>query len=206
MKEEKKEAINQEKPASYYQLHTDAVDALVGATRENTPKYSKAELEKYRSGGKKWRLPEPLKALMIKFWFYGAVCFFVFMGLGMYLGNQWDLFFVAAIVMGMVNDLLINHFLRFTEKLPGGNQRWMMVTKRGMTGFILNLAYAFLLLFLVITAYGMVNGLLSSVSRGQRVLGVEPLGFGLAAMGADMLCIGGKRLMMKIVADARKKG
>lgn len=205
MKKENQEAEKKEKSASYYQLHTDAVDDLIGATQENTPRYSKKELEKYRSVRKKWRLPDGLKAVLIKFWFYGAVCFFVFMGLGMYLGNQWDLFFVAAIVMGMVTDLLINHFLRFTEKLPGGNRRWMMVSRRGTVGFILNLAYAFLLLFLVITAYGAVNALLSALSGGQMVLRVEPLGFGLAVVGADMLCIGVKRMLMKIVADARKK-
>ena len=194
-----------EKASSYYDLHTGAVDDLVSAKPENTPRYAKAELEKYRSHRFKWRVPEGLKAVLIKWWFYGAVCFFVFMGLGMYLGNQWDLFFVAAIVMGMVTDLLINHFLRFTEKLPGGNRRWMMVSRRGTVGFILNLAYAFLLLFLVITAYGAVNALLSALSGGQMVLGVEPLGFGLAVVGADMLCIGVKRMLMKIVADARKK-
>ena len=44
-------------PSSYYKLHTEAVDDLVSASKENTPKYSKEELEKYKSSRGKWKLP-----------------------------------------------------------------------------------------------------------------------------------------------------
>ncbi|MBE5775885.1 MAG: hypothetical protein E7326_00075 [Clostridiales bacterium] len=190
----------------YYRLHTDAVETLVGATEENTPVYSRAELEKYRSGKKKKRMPDALKAVLIKWWFYGAVCFFVFWGLGLYVQARLDLYFIAAVVLGMATDLLINHFLRFTEKLPGGSARWMMVTRRGAIGFFLNLLYGFLLLFLVITAYSAVNALLAYVFAGNApVLGVEPVLFGLTCMGADMLCILFKRTLLHVVRDAGKK-
>ena len=202
MKKEK-----QPKEASYYQLHTDAVEDLVNATKENTPRYSQEELNKYRSGKTKWRFPQWLKVLGIKTWFYGAVCFFVLWGLGMYLVDQWDLYFVAAIVLGMVTDLLINHFLRFTEKLPGGNQRWIMVTKRGTAGFFMNLLYGFVLLFLVITLYQAVNTVIFTLYHGSEsapLLHVEPIGFGLAVMGADTLCVTIRNTLKKIVADAKK--
>ena len=202
MKKEK-----QPKEASYYQLHTDAVEDLVNATKESTPRYSQEELNKYRSGKTKWRFPQWLKVLGIKTWFYGAVCFFVFWGLGMYLVDQWDLYFVAAIVLGMVTDLLINHFLRFTEKLPGGNQRWIMVTKRGTAGFFMNLLYGFVLLFLVITLYQAVNTVIFTLYNGSEnapLLHVEPIGFGLAVMGADTLCVTIRNTLKKIVADAKK--
>lgn len=190
-------------PAAYYQLHTGAIDDLIGANQENTPKYSQAELEKYRGRKSRLRLPDPLKVLLIKFWFYGAICFFVFMGLGIYIASSLDMFFVAAIITGMVTDLLINHFLRFTEKLPGGNAKWMMVTRRGAWGMIMNIAYAFLLLYLVITAYSLINRMFSGGEKQTAILGVEPLGFGLIATGIDFLLISGKRLMIKIIADAR---
>ena len=102
----------QPREASYYQLHTDAVEDLVSATKENTPRYSEEELNKYRSGKTKRKFPQWLKVLGIKTWFYGAVCFFVFWGLGMYLADQWDLYFVAGIVLGMVTDLLINWYVQ----------------------------------------------------------------------------------------------
>ena len=194
------------KEASYYALHTEAVEDLVTATKENTPRYSEAELNRYRSGKTKRKFPQWLKGLLIKFWFYGAVCFFVFWGLGLYLA-QLDLQFVGAIVLGMVTDLLINHFLRFTEKLPGGSAKWIMVTKRGAGGFFLNLLYGFLLIFLVITFYQAVNTVIFTLHGGSEtapLLHVEPLLFGLASTGADMLCVTIRNTLKKIVADAKK--
>lgn len=201
-KKEQKQQLAKKAGSEYYQLHTGAVEDLVTASKENTPHYSKEELDKYRSGKVKWHLPEGVKVFLIKFWFYGAVCFFVFMGLGMYLVNQWDMFFVMAVVMGMVTDLLINHFLRFTEKLPGGSQKWMMVTKRGMAGFLMNLLYGFVLIFAVVTVYNLVNALLSA--GFGAVAKVEPLLFGVFATAVDLLLIFMKRTLLKIVADARK--
>ena len=203
----KKQANKPEtREASYYQLHTGAVEDLVTATKENTPKYSDEELNRYRSGKSKRRFPQALKVVLIKFWFYGAVCFFVFWGLGLYLAGL-DLQFVGAIVLGMVTDLLINHFLRFTEKLPGGSKKWILVTRRGTAGFFMNLLYGFLLMFLIVTAYNMINTVIVSIfgSEGAPLLHVEPLGFGLIAMGADMLCVTIRNTLRKIVDDAKKK-
>lgn len=196
------------KEASYYQLHTGAVEDLVSATKENTPKYSEAELNKYRSSKKQWAFPQWLKVGLIKFWFYGAVCYFVFWGLGMYLGDTLDLYFVAAVILGMVTDLLINHFLRFTEKLPGGSKKWIMVTRRGAGGFFLNLLYGGLLLFLVVTVYQMINTVIFTIYDGSEtapLLHVEPLFFGLATIGADCLCVAIRNMLRKIVDDARKR-
>ena len=196
------------KEASYYQLHTGAVEDLVSATKENTPRYSEAELNKYRSGKKKWTFPKWLKVGLIKFWFYGAVCYFVFWGLGLYVADQLDLYFVAAIVLGMVTDLLINHFLRFTEKLPGGSKKWMMVTRRGTAGFFLNLLYGGLVLFLVITAYNVINTVIVTLYAGSEtapLLTVEPIVFGLTATGADTLCVTIRNTLRKMVEDAKRK-
>jgi len=111
----KNEARGGKREPSYYRLHTDAVNNLVGATTENTPKYSKEELDRYRSSGSRRSLPAALKVGFIKAWFYGAVCYFVLWGLGLYVGAQLELCVAANPVMGMVTDLLINVFLRFME-------------------------------------------------------------------------------------------
>jgi len=192
--------------SSYYRLHTQAVEDLVSASRENTPQYSREELEKYRSSAGRISLPEMLKVILIKVWFYGAVCYFAFLGLGMYVADQLDMFFIAAVLMGMVTDLLINRCLRFTERSPGGSARYLMVSKRGATGFFLNLLYAFVLLFLVVTMYGAINALLMVLGGGESsaLLGVEPVLFGLFAAAADSLLIGCRRLLARIVADAKR--
>ncbi len=204
----KAEQHAQDQASPYYQLHTQAVEDLVNATTENTPKYSKEELEKYRSGKtSRFRLPEWLKVVLIKFWFYGAICFFVFWGLGLYVADQLDLYFVAAVIMGMVTDLLIKHFLRFTEKLPGGSGRWMMVTRDGATGFFLNLLYAVPILFVVVTLYSLINMGLAAVSSGSEplFLGVEPFLFGLFATATDQFFIFCKQTLGKIFREAKAR-
>ena len=65
--------------ADYYRLNLKAVDDLVSADESNSPKVSEKELRKYRSGPKV-KLSDTLKALLIKFWFNGATCFFFLWG------------------------------------------------------------------------------------------------------------------------------
>lgn len=193
--------------ADYYQLHTEAAERLVNTTAENTPHYSKQELEKYRSGKKQWKLPEALKVLLIKFWFYGAICYFVFMGFEMAGLAWWDLYFVASVVTGLVTDLLIRHFLRFTETMQGGSRRWMMVTKGGAIGFMMNIAYSFLLVFCVMNLYVLINTALQpeGAKAPMAVLTVEPLLFGLFVTALDTGFIGLKRLFLNVVEDAKEK-
>lgn len=188
----------------YYRLHTEAVEDLATANAENTPKYSKEELEKYTSAAKKKRVPVPLKVFLIKAWFYGAVCYFVFWGLGMYVPSQLDQCVAAAVIMGLVTDLLINTLLRFGERRDGESSRCMMVARTGVSGLLLNMLYAFALMFLIVTAYAMINALLSVLFAGSApLLGVGPVGFGLIAACIDTLLISCKHMLKDMAAAAR---
>ena len=192
--------------ADYYRLKTKAVEDLVTADESNSPVVPEAELNKYRGKVRK-KLPLWLKVSLMKAWFYGSVCFFFLWGLGGYMADQLDLFFVTAIALGMVTDLLINTILRYYAETDGANDRWMMVPRRGVAGFFLNILYAFLVLGLVDMLYTAVNILILSVTRaGDTVpLGVEPILFGLIYMGIDAGLIALKRLLGQIVSDARRK-
>lgn len=191
--------------AEYYRLHTKAVDELVGATKENTPRYSKEELKKYTSSHGKLRLPAWLKVGLLKMWFYGAVCYFTFFGLGMYARDQLDLYVASAVIMGMATDLLLNRLLRFAAKTVPEEKNHLFVVSRGLRGFFLNIIYAFVLLFTVVTFYSAVNALIVSVTGdAASMLGVEPVLFGLVAMLSDTLLIVMKRTMAKIIDDAKR--
>lgn len=194
--------------ASYYRLHTKAAEDLASATAENTPRYSREELEKYTSRKSKKRLPGAVKIFVIKAWFYGAVCFFVFWGMGLYVSAQLDLYVIAAIIMGMVTDLLINSLLRFMERRGGESKKHMMITRTGTAGFALNLLYGGALMFLVVTAYTMINMALRMVfgsAEGAPFLGVEPFLFGALTAAGDTLMIACRNTLMDIV-DRAKRG
>ena len=114
-----------EKGEDLYRIKTEAVEDLVNANKENTPSYSEEELKKYRSKSR-LNINPVFKALFIKFWFSGVVCYFFIWGLGMYIPSNLDLYFVTAIGMGFVKDILENNLYRFVANPEGSNDRWMM--------------------------------------------------------------------------------
>lgn len=192
--------------AEYYRLKKQAVEDLVTADESNSPAVSREELDKYRSRRHR-KLPMWLKAALIKAWFYGSVCFFFIWGLGGYLADQLDLFFVTAIALGMVTDLLINTLFRYYAETDGANDRWMMIPRRGVAGFFLNIVYAFVVLALVVLVYNVINRLILSVTHETDTipLGVGPILFGLFYMGIDTGLIALKHLLGRIVADAKEQ-
>jgi len=191
--------------ADYYKLNLKAVDDLVTADRDNSPKVSEAELRKYRSGPK-IRLSESLKALLIKFWFNGATCFFFLWGLGAYLHSWLDQMVVLALALGAVTDLLTNNVFRFYARTPGANDRWMMFPQRAFYTLPLNLFYAGLLLFLVMTTYNVVNAAIIGITGAKDTLplGVGPILFGVFTTAWDILLIRIKHTAQSVLSDARR--
>ena len=191
--------------ADYYKLNLKAVDDLVTADRDNSPKVSEAELRKYRSGPK-IRLSESLKALLIKFWFNGASCFFFLWGLGAYLHSWLDQMVVLALALGAVTDLLTNNVFRFYARTPGTNDRWMMFPQRAFYTLPLNLLYAGLLLFLVMTTYNVVNAAIIGITGAKDTLplGVGPILFGVFTTAWDILLIRIKHTAQSVLSDARR--
>ena len=192
--------------SEYYRLKTQAVEDLITADESNSPVVSEEELDKYRGRTRK-KLPPWMKVSLLKAWFYGAVCFFFMWGLGGYMADALDLFFVTAIALGMVTDLLINTILRYYADTDGANDRWMMIPRRGVAGFFLNILYAFVVLGVVDAVYNLVNIAILALTQetGTVPLGVGPILFGLLCMGVDTGFIALKGLMGQIVADAKEK-
>ena len=195
-------AEKEKSTADYYKLKTKAVDDLVNANAENSPPVSQKELRKYHAQ-KKLNLADWVKAVLLKAWLSGIVCYFILWGLGPYLLNQWDMLLVAGAALGFVTDLITNNILRFIANPAGAYDRFMMFPKKSFWTLPLNLVYAFVLLLLVVMTYNGINTLLSGPD-GQAALGVEPILFGVFVMGWDMLFIGCKRMIRNVISDAKK--
>lgn len=195
-----------EKQTEYYKLKTDAVNDLVTANEENSPQVSEEELRAYRSGPK-MKLADWVKMLLIKAWFAGAVCFFFIWGLGGLLGSELDILFVTGLALGVVTDLMTNPVLRFFEKTPGENARWMMVTRKSHSGLFLNVGYAYVVLMLVYGLYNVINLIASRVTGVPDMvfLGVEPILFGLFCLGFDLLLLQLKHALARAFSGAARK-
>ncbi len=183
----------------YYKLHTDAVRDLISADESNSPPVPEAELRKYRSGPKLLP-PDWLKAILIKVWFAGSICFFLFWGLAAHVTARLDLLAAFGVGLGIVTDLLTNNALRGLAGTEHGNDRWMMFPQKRYATFFLNIVYAVFLLLCVDMLYNLLNLLL--LSLGGAALGVEPILFGVFYTGFDLLFIGMKRLSARILSDA----
>ena len=188
--------------AEYYKLHTDAVKNLVEADESNSPEVSEEELRKYRSGPK-IHFADWIKVVLIKIWFAGSVCFFIFWGLSSYITARLDLLAVFGLALGVITDIITNNILRYYANTSGGTDVWMMFPKRQYITFFLNIVYACVLLVCVDFLYNVIN--LSLVAMGGTAsLGVGPILFGVFYTAFDLLFLGMKRLMKRIIEDAKK--
>ena len=193
-----------EKGEDLYRLKTEAVEDLVNANKENTPSYSEEELKKYRSKSR-LNINPVFKALFIKFWFSGVVCYFFIWGLGMYIPSNLDLYFVTAIGMGFVKDILENNLYRFVANPEGSNDRWMMFPKKSYMSLVFNVLYAILVTRCVYFTYQGINFVGTSGNNDRVVFGVEPIFFGIFYMGFELLFLWMKHMAVRIIADAKKK-
>lgn len=189
--------------ADYYKLNRQAVEDLVTADESNSPPVSEEELRRYTSGpGVK--MSHWLKIVLIKAWFFAAVCYFFLWGA--FVSNVVDQIVVTGIALGFVIDILVNNLLRFMEKTPGTNDCWILVSKKGFLSLPLNVVYGLALMLCVVETYEVLNRLLALLLRtpaGEIPLGVGPILFGLLAMGWDALFLLMKRTLRRIVADAK---
>ena len=192
-----------EKGEDLYRIKTEAVEDLVNANKENTPSYSEEELKKYRSKSR-LNINPVFKALFIKFWFSGVVCYFFIWGLGMYIPSNLDLYFVTAIGMGFVKDILENNLYRFVANPEGSNDRWMMFPKKSYMSLVFNVLYAILVTGCVYFTYQGINFVGTSGNNDRVVFGVEPIFFGIFYMGFELLFLWMKHMAVRIIADAKK--
>ena len=206
-RKEKSKRQQEEKAATeYYRLKTEAVDDLINANEENSPEVPEEELKKYRQTKSKFHLPDWLKAVLIKFWFYGAVCFFVMWGLGTLLSSTLDLMAVTAVAMGIVTNLLTNNVLRFVAKTSDAFDRFMMFPSHQTIMLLCDVLYACVIMFCTYLTYDRINALIMYLSGNTDTiaLGVGPILFGVFCTGYDMLFILIKNTVKNIIQDAMK--
>ena len=196
----------EDKSTNPYELKSDAVERLANA-------HNKEFKSTLRDPGKEYRssrfdsIPFWVKAVFMKFWFNGAVCYFIYWGLGLFVSSLENMILVLALVLGMVTDILVNNAFRFFAPTDGANDKWMMFPKKKLINLFFNVVYSFVILIAVVWLYNSINVVLNAArgTVGEVYLGVEPILFGLFYVVIDLAFIGMKNLMVSIVNDAIKK-
>lgn len=156
------------------------------------------------------RIPPFIKAFFIKWWFAGCVCYFLNMGLGVYVTDELDLLVLTGIVCGIIVDLLVNSIFRMMESDKKEYNVYMMFPfpiKQFWT-FFANMIYYVIVIICVGYAYTGINVLLNlamTPDAEYQYLAIEPLLFGLLVFIIDMAFIGIKDGVVVLIRKLRKK-
>ena len=205
----KKHANSNQQPTStqttaeHFDLKTEAVDKLVTADEDNVPEVGAEEIRQYTSSGLD-KIPSWIKALFLKFWFDGAMCFFFLWGLGNVL-KGWDIVVILALATGVITDLLLNNIFRFIETTPNENDKWMMFPQKGFWTLFANIGYSAVIVTLVVLSYKLINIAINGPESDTITVAVEPFLYGLLYLVYDLVFIGFKNLFGKIIKDAKAK-
>ena len=212
----KKKKIKETTIEDFYDLKVDKVDELVAALKgEDTSEYgevtmniseivgdgknSSKEFNPYRTDFLS-RIPTFIKALFVKWWFAGVVCFFVNMGLGIYITATADLVLFDGIFLGLVVDVLVNPLYRFLETDRREYNAYMMFPfpLKAYWTFFTNVLYYIGVAVVVNFVYYFINNYMFS-------LAIEPMSWALIVVAVDMVFIGIKDLIVYLVKKRKKE-
>lgn len=226
MSKKKKNGNDKEVIDNYYDLKKDSVDELVAILKGEETETKEpvttniaeitGEKEKAR-GSKKSKefdpykrdklqfLPTWLKAIFIKWWFAGAVCYLGMWGLGR---TGEDAILLIGIILGIVVDIMVNPIFHFLESNKKEYDPYMMFPfpfKKYWT-FLTNIIYYIVIVFAVNFGYLGVNTIANLVhhTTDAYYVGVEPLLFGVFCVIVDMAFIGVKDLIVFLVNRGKK--
>lgn len=210
---------------NYYDLKVDKIDELVAALKDeeslpdepidygmntnmgvNDPKnYKRSGKEKQFDPYKTdflSKVPVWIKALFVKWWFAGMVCwFFVF---GIQWKNILDTVIFVGLALGIVVDLLVNPVLHYmqTDKKEYDNYMMFPFPFKAFWTFFANVSYYILIMIGVFYIYQGLGMLVSA--DATSAFPIEPLLFGTFCVIVDMIFIGIKDGVVALVRHLKK--
>ncbi len=214
---------------NYYDLKTEKIDELVAILKDedyasevevdfgmNTNMGVNDKKNLTRSGKEKkfdpyktdflGKVPVWLRALFVKFWFAGAVCFFIMWGIGL---NDLDAIVLVGVVLGIVEDILVNPLFKFMESDKHEFDAYIMFPFpfKAIWTFFANLLYYLIVVMFVNYGYFLVNEIANLVNgtQGLYYVGVEPILFGVFTFIVDMVFIGIKDGIVALVRHLKNR-
>lgn len=127
--------------------------------------------------------------------------------MGLNISDSLDRIVFAGAVMGVIVDILVNPLFRYMESDRKEYNDFMMFPFpfKAFWTFFANILYYVLILFCVNMCYFGLNELINSIKNTQDHIyaGVEPLLFGVFTVICDMVFIGIKDGIVRLVKKLR---
>ena len=106
------------------------------------------DLHAYKQQGFLARIPYWIKAVLLKYWFYGAICFFVLMGLGGAGANGENGAIVCGLIAGLVFDFIVYGIYRAMDSDKKESRYYVMYKSKKIWSVFVNIPYQLLVFIL----------------------------------------------------------
>jgi putative flippase GtrA len=147
------------------------------------------------------------KALFTKFWFAGAVFYFIGWGGFIQSADALDLTFVLGLVHGLVTDIVVNRILVFMETDRNPTRKFMFCYSKRFFSLPVNLILGVACAFLVAHTYSIANQIAIQAGvrpEGYIAFGAEPIVYGLLYLIYDMVFVVMKNTFVKVYKKAKQ--
>ena len=170
------------------------------------------DIHPYKKDGIFAKIPFSIKALFIKWWFYGCGFFFVFMGLANVFSDgdsavgpsgRFYLMIILGLFNGVISDIAVYHIIDLMDTDKRQRDIFVLFHNKKVYSLIINVIYSLFITFIII--YFVVEGigdLFAALFGGPGPLlkdGIGPIFAGLIFLVVDMLFITIKNLIILLV-------
>lgn len=139
------------------------------------------------------RIPPIVKNLFIKWWFAGALFYFIGLGIPVKkIGGYLGLIIAIGLAMGLATDLLVYRFFDLINDDKGSMDRYMLTVKRTWYSIFINTIYSLIIAVIVAFLYGVINLIINTVnnySPTTQTFLAEPILFGVFYALIDLLIL-----------------
>lgn len=151
------------------------------------------EIKKYDKGFLN-KVPYSIKAILIKYWFYGAVCFFSLMGFIGISGENAAL--VGGLIAGALFDIACYNILEMMDQDNNKAKYYMMYKSKKIYSVFINVVYQ-VAVFLI--AMVMISSIVSTYKDPVNNWFLqEPLSIALVLTAIDAIFLLIKNLLVKL--------
>jgi hypothetical protein len=136
------------------------------------------------------KIPAVIKAVIIKYWFAGAIYFFIGWGIPYNTIDQLDVMAGLGLAIGLVTDVIVNKILILLDDDKNKMRKYIMFSKKKIYSILINLIYGLVLSVFISYTYSYINVLVINIKNLPKesvVLPVEPLLYGLFFLIYDFL-------------------
>lgn len=161
------------------------------------------EIDSYRKTSFFEKIPFMVKALLLKWWFYGAIFFFILMGLGTVVSNTIDRALICGLVGGLLLDLVYGNLCLLMDD-EEEKTNWVMIYKsKKIWSTLINIAFGLAVFFL--TAY--TCSAIISLYPGEKTFWLfqEPISMAIISLAYDEIIVLIKQGIIKLIDNIKLK-